>query len=162
MKRTFAAALAAASVVSVGGTVLVAAPAFASDKWITLDVVPEVTYNGDSVAMTVKCTNKGPYPEVKSAQLGWDVHGVSGEEFKVQFNLGWDVKPGTYPITAQCVKKDGTVGATTVQELTVKYQVPPKPPVPKPKPIPDFKPDVVVHTGFGGMARFVANHHPVR
>jgi hypothetical protein len=160
MKRFAAAALAAVSVVSVGGSMLVAAPAFASNKWITLNLVPEVTHNGDSVAITVTCTNKGPYPEVKSAQLGWDVHGVPGEEFKVKFDLGWDVEPGTYPITAQCVKKDGDVGATTVQDLTVKYQTPPKPPLPKPKPIPDFKPDATVHTGFGGMAGFVANHHP--
>jgi hypothetical protein len=155
MKRTFAVAVAAASV---GGLTLIATPAFASLN-PALTVEPTVTHNGSSIAITAKCKNLHSFVTVSSAALGFAKSGAKGEELKVEVELGWKVKPGTYAITGQCTRPTGASGGTNVQWVTVKYQKPPKPPTP-PTPVPDFTPDVIVHTGFGGMARFVANHHP--
>ena len=95
-----------------------------------------------------------------SVELSWAAKGKPGEELKITQILGWDVKPGTYTVVAGCFNKGGKLVSVTDQELTVKHKTPPVPPTP-PKPIPDFTPNVIVKTGFGGMARFVANHHPV-
>jgi hypothetical protein len=58
----------------------------------------------------------------------------------------------------------GKPGKCKTKYLTVIQKTPPIPPVPpKPPvipPIPGFHPDVIVHTGFGGMAASVASHHP--
>jgi len=155
MKRFVAAAIAAASV---GGGTLIATPAFASLN-PALTIQPTTTYNGDSVAITAQCKNTHSFVTVSSAALGFSKSGVKGEELKVLLTLGSDVKAGTYTITGQCTRPTGAPGGTNTAELTVKHKKPPVPPAP-PKPIPDFTPDVTVHTGFGGMARFVANHHP--
>jgi hypothetical protein len=156
MKRTFAAALAAASV---GGTMLVATPAFASLN-PTLTVEPSQTQNGSSVAITAMCRNLNSYVVVSSTALDFSEKGGKGEELKVRLDLGEDVKAGTYTITGECIRPTGLPGGTNTATLTIKHVTPPDP-APKPKPIPGFKPDVIVMTGFGGMARFVANHHPV-
>jgi hypothetical protein len=155
MKRTIAAALAAASV---GGTFLIAAPAFASLN-PTLTVKPSQTHNGTAVAITAECRNKNSFVTVSSAALGFSKSGGKGEELSVQLDLKSDVKPGTYTITGQCTRPTGAPGGTNTAMLKITYQKPTNPPAPI-KPIPGFKPDVIVETGFGGMARFVANHHP--
>ena len=155
MKRFVAAAIAAASV---GGGTLIATPAFASLN-PTLTIQPTTAYNGDSVAITAQCKNTHSFVTVSSAQLGFSQTGAKGEELKVKLELRWDVKAGTYAITGQCTRPTGAPGGTNTVDLTVKHKKPPVPPGP-PKNIPGFTPNVTVHTGFGGMARFVANHHP--
>jgi hypothetical protein len=155
MKRLVAAALAAASA---GGTMLIASPAFASLN-PTMTVEPAVTHNGSSVAITAHCKNLNSYVTVSSVPLNFSKSGEKGEEFKVGLELGWDVKPGTYAITGQCTRPTGAPGGTNTTDLKVEYKKPPVPPEPI-KPVPDFTPDVTVETGFGGMARFVASHHP--
>ena len=155
MKRFVAATLAAASV---GGSMLAAAPAFASSKWVTLTVQPDATHNGTAVAITAACTNKNAYVVVKSLPMRFIEKGEKGKQLDVELKVGWAVFPGTYTIIAQCIPQTGIPGAFTTQTLTVKHAVPliplkpgkPKPPIPD---IPGFKYDVVVETGFGGMAR---------
>src|ERR1700733_9326057 len=139
MKRTFAAALAAASV---GGTMLVATPAFASLN-PTLTVKPSQTQNGSSVAITAMCRNLNSHVVVSSAALGFSRTGVKGQELKVLLDLGEDVKAGTYTIPGQCIRPPGLPGGTNPATLTIKHVTPPDP-APKPKPIPGFKPDVIV------------------
>jgi hypothetical protein len=156
MKRTIAAAFAAASV---GGTFLIAAPAFASLN-PTLTVKPSETHNGTAVAITAECRNKNAFVTVSSPALGLFEEGEKGETLTIQLNLKSDVKAGTYTITGTCTRPTGAPGGTNTAMLKVTYQKPTNPPATI-KPIPGFKPDVVVETGFGGMARFVANHHPV-
>ena len=155
MKRFVAAAIAAASV---GGGTLIATPAFASLN-PTLTIQPTTAYNGDSVAITAHCRNLNSYVTVSSPALGFSEKGEKGEELKVQLDLRWDVKAGTYAITGECTRPTGLPGGTNTADVTVKHQETPKP-APGPKPIDGFTPDVTVKTGFGGMARFVANHHP--
>jgi hypothetical protein len=162
MKRTFAAALAAASV---GSTMLVAAPAFAAIRPVTLTVKPRVIHNGEATAITGKCLNPLAHVRITSPALGINERGRVGKELKVQFDAGWGLEPGKYWIRAQCYTLF-LPGLFTAKKLTVEHAVPvtpinPAKPV-KPHPvIPGFTPDVTVETGFGGMARFVANHHPV-
>jgi len=153
MKRTFAAALAAASV---GSTMLIATPAFASDP---LTVQPDVVHNGDSVAITAICNNKANYPRL--IWFGYTRNGVPGQPLKVEQEIGWKFMPGTYVIARECIKPKGTIATTEYQMLTVLFKAAPKPP-PPPKPIPGFKPNVIIKTGLGGMARLVGKHHPVR
>jgi|SRR5580698_5714376 hypothetical protein len=155
MKRLVAAALAAATV---GGGTLIATPAFASLN-PTLTVAPSTAYNGDSVAITAKCKNLHSFVTVSSPALGFSEKGEKGEELKVLLELRWDVKPGVFAITGECTRPTGDPGGTNTADLTVKHKETPKPP-PPPKPINGFTQDVTVKTGFGGMARFVANHHP--
>jgi hypothetical protein len=157
MKRTFAAALAAASV---SGTMLLATPAFAASKPVTLHVKPSVVVAGNAVAISGKCQSKWAVVKITSPELGLSETGEKGKKLKVQLNVGSTVMPGKYGITAQCYTH-WWPGAKKCKWLTV--EAPPVPPVPPkpPKPIPHFKPDVIVKTGFGGMAQYVANHHPV-
>jgi hypothetical protein len=167
MKRTFAAVLAA---VSIGGTLLTATPAFAAPRPVTLRIQPKTAPNGTAVAITAKCKDKTAYVTVKSPALNFEEKGKPGKKLKVQLNIGWTVAPGKYVIIAECRKWSGKLCGITKKWLKVTYAQPPTPPIPptpptpptppKPKPIHGFKPDVVVQTGFGGMARSVASHHP--
>jgi hypothetical protein len=167
MKRALAAALAAASV---GGTLLTATPAFAGVKPVTLKIKPRQISNGEATAITGKCLNKLASVKITSPALNIDASGHVGKELKVEFDAGWGLQAGKYEIKAQCFTFGVIPGFSTWKSLRVKHAEPPTPPKPpKPpvppmppiKPIPGFHPDVVVHTGFGGMAGFVANHHPV-
>lgn len=137
---------------------LFASPAFASMN-PTLTVEPTTTHNGESVAITAQCKNLHSYVTVSSVPLNFTKSGEKGEELKVELQLGWDVKPGTYAITGTCTRPTGAPGGTNTAELKVEYQKPKDPPGPI-TPVKDFTPDVTVKTGFGGMAQFVANHHP--
>jgi hypothetical protein len=178
MKRITATALAAATV---SGTLLIATPAFAANpgKGVTLHVKPSTVYNNESTAITAKCGDKWSTVTVSSPALGLNETGKKGKKLKVQLHIGWGVAPGTYPITAACSGKSGKSGnrgqsgnwgkpgKCKTKYLTVLQKTPPVPPVPPvpPKPpvihpIPGFHPDVIVHTGFGGMAASVASHHP--
>jgi hypothetical protein len=161
MKRSIAAALAA---VSVGGTILAAlpAPSFAAGG-VTLTITPMSARNGQSFAITAECVaNTRSYPEVYSTALKYvATDKTPGQPLKVQMYVKYGTIPGKYTVTAVCVRKNGNLGIHTSQTITIHYApAPPTPPKP-PQPIPGFNANVVVETGFGGMARFVANHHPV-
>jgi hypothetical protein len=166
MKRTFAATLAAAAI---GGAMLVSTPAHAATPWVTLKVEPNVVYNGSAVAITGKCRNPFAHVVIKSSALGLWEKGKWGKKLTVELKVGWDVNPRTYFISAVCIGPFGIPGPWTVRSLTVKHAVPwtpigpskPKPPVPPIPDIPGLNPDVVIQTGFGGMAPLVADHHPV-
>jgi hypothetical protein len=164
MKRMFAAAIAA---VSIGGTMLVAipAPSFAAGG-VTLTIKPKAVRNGQSFAITAECVaNAKSYPEVYSDALKYvATDKTPGEPLKVQMYVKYGTRSGEYTVTAVCVRPNGNLGIHTSQDIYIHYA---PAPVPVPggnnnpvKPIPGFKPNVVVETGFGGMARFVANHHP--
>ncbi|HEY1624929.1 MAG TPA: hypothetical protein VGG16_14125 [Streptosporangiaceae bacterium] len=162
MKRTLAAALAAASV---GGTMLVATPAFAAVKPVKLTISPDEIHNGQATGITGKCLNPLARVRITSAALGVDERGPVGKEWTFEFIAGWGLNPGTYSFRAQCYTL-GIPGFHTTKNLVVKHAtplIPLKPGTPvKPRPkVPGFTPDAYIQTGFGGMARSVANHHPV-
>jgi hypothetical protein len=148
---------------------LVSTPAFASIKPVKLTVSPAVIYNGDAAAITGRCLNPAARVKITSPALGIDQTGRTGKKLKVQFDAGWGLAAGTYDIKAQCYTLI-IPGFSTTKSLTVKHAEPwtpigPSTPVKPAKPhpvLPGFNPDVVVETGFGGMARFVADHHPAR
>jgi hypothetical protein len=164
MKRSTVAALAAVAAVAAGGTMLTAmpTPSFAAGG-VTLAIKPMSARNGQSFAITAACVaNARAYPEVYSNALKYvATDEAPGEPLKVQMYVKYGTIPGKYTVTAVCVRKNGNMGIHTSQMITIHYApTPPTPPKP-PRPIPGFKPDVVVMTGFGGMATYVAEHHPV-
>jgi hypothetical protein len=57
--------------------------------------------------------------------------------------------PGEYMMNFDCLDAEGAVLGYNAARFTV-VKPPPTPP----------RPHVIVHTGFGGMARSVALHHP--
>jgi hypothetical protein len=63
--------------------------------------------------------------------------------------------PGEYMMNFDCLDAEGAVLGYNAARFTV-VKPPPTPPPPPPPP----RPHVIVHTGFGGMARSVARHHP--
>jgi hypothetical protein len=154
MKRTLAAALAAASI---GGTMLAAMPvsSFAASG-VTLSVKPLAAHNGQSFAISTACADSSSYPVIYSNALRYiATDKMPGKPLNVQMYVRYGTRPGAYVVVAGCVQKNGKLGAHTWQYIWI------KPGWAKPAPIPGFKPDLVVETGFGGMAKSVAEHHPV-
>jgi hypothetical protein len=155
MKRTLAAALAAASI---GGTMIAAIPASAfAASGVTLSVKPRAAHNGQSFAITAACADSSSYPVVYSNALRYIATDKNaGKPLNVQMYVRYGTRPGAYVVAAGCVEKNGSLSAHTWQYIWIHYA----PGCGKPSPIPGFTPDVVVETGFGGMAKYVAEHHP--
>jgi hypothetical protein len=156
MKRSIAAALAA---LSLGGTMLAAlpTPSFAASG-VTLSIKPLAAHNGQSFAISAACANSSSYPVVYSNALRYiATDKKAGMPLNVQMYVRYGTRPGAYVVVAGCVQ-NGHLNAHTWQYIWIHY-------APgwwgKPAPIPGFKPDLVVETGFGGMAKYVAEHHPV-
>jgi hypothetical protein len=147
------------------------------DKWSTVTV--------SSPALGLNETGmKGKKLKVQ-LHIGWGVapgtypitaacSGKSGKPCKCDQSGNWS-QSGQQDQAAEQGKsgnrgqtgKWGKPGKCKTKYLTVLQKTPPVPPVPPvpPKPpvihpIPGFHPDVIVHTGFGGMAASVASHHP--
>ena len=113
-----------------------------------------------TVMVTASCPGSGALGLLGSAALpGTGVVPLAPQSgpWKVKWHIG-HVMPGMYVVGLGCAKGGKLTGFTQTM-LTVKMAAKPFPPTP-PGPRVVFGPIIVIHSGFGGMARQVASHHP--
>ena len=126
----------------------------------TLTLSAHTVVQGGTVSVTASCPGSGALGVLGSAALpggGIVPLPVQSGPWKVQWHIG-HVNPGTYVVGFGCGVAGKLTGFTETT-LTVTKAPKPFPPTP-PGPRVVFGPTVVIHSGFGGMARQVAGHHP--
>jgi len=144
-----AAAVAVAGAVMFGGLV----PAYADNA--SFSATPSPVHPGGTVTLKYSCGAPAMAAELWVPDPASAAFLFAGRKLlqpatgSIKITVGTTAPPGTYKLSLQCLFGSGEIVGHADVMLTVM-----KPPPPKPH--------VIVHTGFGGMARWVAQHHPLR
>jgi hypothetical protein len=115
---------------------------------------------GGTVTVTASCPTSGALGLIGSAALpGTGVVPLPPKSggWTIQWHIG-HVMPGRYVVGFGC-GVNGKLAGFTEQWLTVTPASKPFPPTP-PGPRVIFGSTIVIHSGFGGLAKQVAAHHP--
>jgi hypothetical protein len=133
-----------------------ALPALASGG-TTAVATPPATFQGSSFAVTTHCPSASNRSLIGSRLFG--VYALPTGDTVVHVMVGRTVTPAKYRIGLWCFNRwSGKVTGTAhtwIRVLRWNRHTPP----PGPGPLP--KANFFISTGFGGMARSVASHHPV-
>lgn len=155
-------------VIAAGAAALIvtsAAPAFAAGR-PSLLAVPNTVYQGGTFALRAECPGATEHATISSRLLPQTITLSAGRgAHYAQVNVGLTVTPGAYQLTERCVSPYGAVKCQAYAWVTVLKHISPSHTSSGTKTAHKYLrrhggPEVIINTGFGGMARFVGQHHP--
>lgn len=152
----------AAAGIAAGALLLTGTSAYAAGG-ATLKASSATVYQGGKLYLSARCPNAADHPLLASRLfVGGRAHfGVAGRTTFVQVNVSKTKKPGKYPILLGCVSM-GHFDAIATTDVTVlkATRSTSRSAISRSGGKPFGVASVIIDTGFGGMARFVAHHHP--
>ena len=155
-------------VIAAGAAALIlgaATPAFAAGR-PSLSVVPNKVYQGGSFALRAECPGATEHATISSRLLPQTITLSAGRgAHYAQVNVGRNVTPRVYQLTERCVSPRGEVKCYAYAYITVLKHISPSHTSSGTSTAHKYLrkhggPEVIINTGFGGMARFVSQHHP--